>query len=143
MIPANVFVTENAFMPTLAGYQLREEVYRDAHIAVYRGCRDDGALVIVKLLHAEYPALEELARLRHEYETTKNLPLEGIVRPLALEAFGNGLALVLKDSGGQPLPAFLAANTVDVAKRCSMWRTFAKAARWNSIDRPRKRRNTI
>lgn len=101
-------------MPTMAGYQLRDEVYRDAHIAVYRGCRDDGTLVIVKLLHAEYPELEELARLRREYETTKNLPLEGIPRPLALEPHGNGLALVLEDSGSQPLQSFFQNNLVDV-----------------------------
>lgn len=101
-------------MPTMAGYQLCEEVYRDGQISVYRGCRDDGALVIVKLLHNEYPALEELARLRHEYETTKNLPLEGIARPLALESYGNGLALVWEDNGSHSLQDFLAANTIDV-----------------------------
>lgn len=101
-------------MSTMAGYQLRDEVYRDGHISVYRGCRDDGALVIAKLLHDEYPALEALARLRHEYETTKNLPLEGIARPLALESFGNGLALVWEDNGSQLLQDFLAANTIDV-----------------------------
>jgi len=102
-------------MPTMAGYQLRDEIYRDGHISVYRGCRDDdGAPVIVKLLHDEYPALEELARLRYEYETTKNLPLEGIARPLTLESFGNGLTLVLEDNGSQLLPSFLETNTIDV-----------------------------
>lgn len=97
-------------MPTMAGYQLRDEVYRDGHISVYRGCRDDGAPVIVKMLHDEYPALEALARLRHECKTTKNLPLEGVVRPLALESFDNGLALVLEDNGSQSLPGFLQTN---------------------------------
>ncbi len=66
------------------------------------------------MLHDEYPALEALARLRHECETTKNLPLEGVVRPLALESFGNGLALVLEDNGSQSLPDFLQTNTIDV-----------------------------
>ena len=98
-----------------AGYTLTEEFCAKAKVSVYRGVREsDGAPVIIKLLHEEYPTLESLARLKHEYEITKNLPVRGIAKPLALEAFGNGLALILEDDGGQSLDDFLRENPFDL-----------------------------
>ena len=100
---------------SLSGYTLTEEFCAKAKVSAYRGVRrSDGAPVIVKLLHEEYPTLESLARLKHEYETTKNLPVAGIAKPLALETFGNGLALILEDDGGQALDDFLRENPFDL-----------------------------
>ncbi|NJK53363.1 MAG: protein kinase [Leptolyngbyaceae cyanobacterium SU_3_3] len=53
--------------------------------------------------------LRKIARVRHEYEITKNLDLTGIVKPCGLEKY-NGLAIVFEDFGGKSLNHFLAKN---------------------------------
>lgn len=54
---------------TLSGYQLLETVHFGSKTVIYRGRRDtDNASVIVKTLVDEHPSLEDIARLRHEYQ---------------------------------------------------------------------------
>ena len=44
----------------LSGYQIQEEIKANLSVAIYRGIRErDGKSVIVKILPAEYPTLEE------------------------------------------------------------------------------------
>ncbi len=88
-------------MLSLPGYQITEKIQAGLHTVVYRGKREpDRKSVILKVLKSDFPAAEEIARLRQEYEIPKNLELEGIVKPYGLEKYKNGLALVLEDFGG-------------------------------------------
>lgn len=103
-------------MFTLPDYRLTEELLSNARYALWRGVSEkSGAPVLVKLLHQEYPALDDLERLRHEYEATKNLDVEGAVRPLELKPFRNGLALVLEDRGGVSLDVFMGDQPLGLA----------------------------
>jgi predicted ATPase/signal transduction histidine kinase/CheY-like chemotaxis protein/tRNA A-37 threonylcarbamoyl transferase component Bud32 len=100
---------------TIAGYNLLEVLYEGATTCVYRAKTaaksDPGATsVIIKTLKAEYPTIDQLNRLRHEYQILQDLEIEGIVKPLALENYGNGLALILSDFDGKSLAKAIASQ---------------------------------
>ncbi|MBE9226065.1 AAA family ATPase [Phormidium sp. LEGE 05292] len=97
---------------TIAGYNLLEILYEGATTCVYRAkaCQNNlGATsVIIKTLKAEYPTIGQLNRLKHEYQILQDLEIAEIVEPLALESYGNGLALILSDFDGESLAKAIA-----------------------------------
>jgi predicted ATPase/signal transduction histidine kinase len=95
-------------MQPLAGYILEDKIHESAKTVVYRGHRDsDETPVVIKLLNTAYPTLSELIRLRNQYTIAKNLNLSGIIKPLSLENYHNGFALVLEDFGGKSLKDYI------------------------------------
>jgi predicted ATPase/signal transduction histidine kinase len=99
----------------LFGYQLLEQVSSTERTIVYRGIRQaDQTNVIVKLTGTAYPTIEEINKLRHEYEISKILQFQGIVKPLGLEQYQNGLALIFPDFGGISLQKFLTTHSLDI-----------------------------
>ncbi|MBF2007518.1 MAG: AAA family ATPase [Chlorogloeopsis fritschii C42_A2020_084] len=92
----------------IADYNLIEVIYEGSTTCVYRGLRkSDQTSVIIKTLKAEYPTIEQLAQLRHEYKILQSLEIEGIVKPLSLESYQNGLALILSDFDAESLKTFI------------------------------------
>jgi predicted ATPase/serine/threonine protein kinase len=69
---------------------------------------------IIKTVQKDRPTVQDLAPLRHEYKVLKDLNVEGVIKAVALESFGNGLALVLSDFEGQTLDKELAQRTLPV-----------------------------
>ncbi len=85
----------------IPGYQIISEIYQSIHTIIYKALREsDRQPVILKSLRSEYPKLEQVTRLRQEYQLTKNLKIKGIVKALDLIAFDNKFALVLEDFNG-------------------------------------------
>ncbi len=104
-------------MNEIQGYQIREEIKVSFKKIIYRGLREsDKTPVIIKTLKADYPTLEEITRLRHEYKITKNLNLEGIVKSYSLERYKNSFALILEDFGGESLEQLLATRKLQLVK---------------------------
>jgi len=102
---------------TVAGYTLLKLIYESTNTLIYRASRESGqATAIIKTLRSEYPTLEELARLKHEYQILQPLQIEGIAKPLALESYQNGLALILSDCGGESLKQLLAVRTLELSQ---------------------------
>ncbi|ARV62613.1 serine/threonine protein kinase [Nostocales cyanobacterium HT-58-2] len=100
---------------TIADYDLIEVIYEGATTCVYRASRkSEQTSVIVKTLKAEYPTVEELTRLRHEYQILQSLEIAGIVKPLALKSYQNGLMLILSDFGGQFLKDHITTHTLEL-----------------------------
>ncbi|MEG4054906.1 MULTISPECIES: AAA family ATPase [unclassified Microcoleus] len=98
-----------------ANYKLIEKLNEGLNTVVYRAeRRADQTAVIIKLLRADYPTLEEIMQLRHEYEISRHLNLEGIVKPYGLENHRNGLALILEDSRGESLTKFLKGRQLEL-----------------------------
>jgi predicted ATPase/signal transduction histidine kinase/DNA-binding NarL/FixJ family response regulator/tRNA A-37 threonylcarbamoyl transferase component Bud32 len=100
---------------TIAGYNLLEVLYEGATSCIYRAravskSELESASVIIKTLKAEYPMIEQLNQLKHEYQILQGLNIEEIIKPLALENYGNGLALILSDFAGEPLAKAIAAQ---------------------------------
>ncbi|MBP0035928.1 MAG: hypothetical protein J7524_22675, partial [Roseofilum sp. Belize BBD 4] len=84
----------------LQDYEVLKLLHSSSRTLVYRGLRlADQKAVIIKLLNCEYPTFSELVNFRNQYTIAKNLDLPGIVKPLALEHYGKGLALVMEDFG--------------------------------------------
>ncbi len=89
----------------LYDYDIIETIQETPGSNVYRAVskKDKSASYIIKVLASEYPDARELARIRHEYELSKELDIEGIVKPLELRRHGNGYALILEDVNGLSL----------------------------------------
>ncbi len=104
-------------MNAIPGYRITEVVQLGVKSIIYRGVREsDQASVIIKTLNTEYPTIEEITRLRHEYKISSNLQLKGIVKPHSLEKYKNSFALILEDCGGQSLRHHLAGKNIKIQK---------------------------
>lgn len=105
----------------IAGYNLLDVLYEAGSTCIYRAKAAsksglEATSVIIKTLKAEYPTIDQLARLRHEYQILQDLEIEEVAKPLALENCRNGLALVLPDFDGEPLAKAIAAGRLELNK---------------------------
>src|SRR5712671_2157616 len=92
-------------MMDLAGYEL--ETLRDSGEFVLSRARQLGNPVPVLVLVAERAASASLERLEHEYALAADLDPKWAARPLALVRQNGNAALVLDDSGYEPLDLIL------------------------------------
>ena len=96
---------------TLSGYRMTEKIYDSSRTLVYRAQREiDNQAVVIKFLKNEYPSLHELVQFRNQYTLAKNLDIEGIVHPYALENYKNGFALIMEDVGAVSLHKYITTN---------------------------------
>lgn len=92
----------------IPGYKITEVIYEGLNTVIYRGLsQPQQQPVILKILKAEYPTLEQITRLRHEYTITENLDLDGVVKVYGLETYQNRLVLVAEDFDGISLKQYL------------------------------------
>ena len=85
-------------------YTLQHEIRETSSAVLYRGYRNaDRSPVMIRALRGQYPTSEEVAKLRYEYSILRSLGAPGLVKAIALEEHGNGVALVLEDAGGRAL----------------------------------------
>ena len=95
-------------MIKLANYNITKQIYTGTKSTVYRGVNTiNQEPVVIKLLNKQYPTFSELLQFRHQYTITKNLNLPGIAKPLSLEKYGNGYALIMEDIGAISLKMYL------------------------------------
>jgi predicted ATPase/serine phosphatase RsbU (regulator of sigma subunit)/tRNA A-37 threonylcarbamoyl transferase component Bud32 len=100
----------------IPGYTIKDQIYQGEHNAIYRAVREiDHSPVVLKLLRDDYPAPQEIVKLRREYEIMRDLDLPGIVRVADLVSYRNQPALVLEDFGGQALSQLIAAGPIELA----------------------------
>ncbi|HEY9609720.1 protein kinase domain-containing protein [Allocoleopsis sp.] len=91
-------------MNTICGYQILTQIYESANSLVYRGIRlQDNQPVILKVLKEDYPTPSELTRYKQEYEITRNLNIDGVVKAYGLEAYQRTLVIILEDFGASSL----------------------------------------
>ena len=91
-------------MKIIPGYAITERIYASDRSIVYRARRDaDGLPVVMKVIAAEYPSADQIARLRREYRVTHQTRASGVIEMLALERYRNSFALVMEDCGGESL----------------------------------------
>ncbi|WP_414545068.1 AAA family ATPase [Nostoc sp. CCY0012] len=85
----------------ISDYSITEQIYAGTRTLVYRCNRKiDQKPVVIKLMRNEYPTFSEIIQFRNQYTITKNLDIPGIIKPINLEAYRNGYALVMEDFGG-------------------------------------------
>ncbi len=102
-------------MKTIKNYKITSEIFKGNRTVVFRGENlQDKKPVIIKTLQDKYLTSEDFDKLKREYEITKDLELEGIVRPYGLQKHDNGLLLILEDFGGMPLKKIINTHGVDL-----------------------------
>ena len=102
-------------MINLPGYTLLDKAYEGSETVLYRGRRNDGTPVAVKLTRGEFPTARELCRLRREFAILEDAAaVPGIVRGYAIEKCGRGIALVMEDLGASSLHSVLTARRLGV-----------------------------
>lgn len=106
---------------TIPGYDITEIIHESLNTIVYRGVSQATQepaqeSVILKVVKAEYPTLEQITRLKHEYSIIENLDNSGIVKVLRLENYQNRLVLVLEDFGGINLKQYLKYENLSLQK---------------------------
>jgi PAS domain S-box-containing protein len=96
---------------TIPGYDITEIIDETENRTVCRAkSQKTQHSVILKVLRAEYSTLEQISRIKHEYQTTKYLNLDGVVKVYDLKSFQNYLVLVAEDFGGISLREFISIN---------------------------------
>ncbi|MBU7586941.1 MAG: AAA family ATPase [Nostoc sp. TH1S01] len=92
----------------ILGYDLKEVVHEGVDTIIYRvTSQTSQKSLIVKALKAEYPSLENIFRLKHEYKIRQHLNFEGVVKVYSLESYEHRLLLVSEDFGGISLQQWL------------------------------------
>ncbi len=91
-------------MIKLPGIKVLAQIYESANSVVYRGIREqDHKAVILKVLKQDYPTPSELTRYKQEYEITRNLNIDGVVKAYALESHQRTLVIISEDFGASSL----------------------------------------
>jgi predicted ATPase/signal transduction histidine kinase/tRNA A-37 threonylcarbamoyl transferase component Bud32 len=104
-------------MIVIPGYSISTLLYRGNRTVVYQGVRSRDSLpVVIKTLQPEYATPENSGRLKHEYEISKDLDLNGIVKTVGLESCSGVPALILEDFGGESLKSRIPADGMDTAE---------------------------
>ncbi|KYF54092.1 hypothetical protein BE08_44670 [Sorangium cellulosum] len=106
---------EGTTMMSLPHYTITGEIQSGVETVIYRGYRNvDRASVAIKLFKSESPTSRQIAKLRHDYEITRDLDLSSVVRAYGLERVGASLALVMESVEEQPLSDILRAQPLDL-----------------------------
>lgn len=94
-------------MIALPGIAIQNKIYESDNSLVYRGIRDDGVGIVVKMLKLDYPSAQELTRYRQEYKITRSLSLEGVVKAYSQQDYQRTLVIILEDFGGESLEKWM------------------------------------
>ncbi|MEG5139437.1 MULTISPECIES: trifunctional serine/threonine-protein kinase/ATP-binding protein/sensor histidine kinase [unclassified Microcoleus] len=118
-------------MLTLPQYQVNFTLHEGVETIIYRAqTPTDGHPTILKVLKAEYPTLEAITRLKHEYQIRQNLDSQQIVKALSLETFDHRLGMVLEDFGGESLAKLLERQTLSLQANLNIAISIVKALQY-------------
>ncbi len=95
-------------MITVPGITVIDQIYESANSLIYRGIRrQDSQTVILKVLKTDYPTSSELLGYQQEYEITRQLNLDGVIKVYGLETYQRSLVIILEDVGALSLSQLL------------------------------------
>ncbi len=94
-------------LPSIVNIAIQDNIYESSNSLVYRGIRDDGLAVIVKILKQDYPSPQELTRYRQEYQITRSLNIKGVVKAYSQQDYQRTLVILLEDFGGESLEQWM------------------------------------
>lgn len=98
----------------LPGFVIFRELSHDLKHSIYRGVREsDQAPVLIKTLISKHPQLEDVARLKNEYELLSTLNVPNIVKAYSLEKSENNFFLILEDQEEVTLDKLIRLNRPD------------------------------
>ncbi|HLO89387.1 MAG TPA: AAA family ATPase [Nostocaceae cyanobacterium] len=95
-------------MNTITDYQIISKLYESPNSLVYRAIlNQNNQPIILKILKEGYPSASEITRYRQEYEVTRSLNLDGVIKAYSLHRYQNSLVMLLEDFGGDSLNILL------------------------------------
>ncbi|MDF5740261.1 MULTISPECIES: AAA family ATPase [unclassified Nostoc] len=95
-------------MIALPGVAIQSKIYESSASLVYRGIRvQDNRSLIVKMLKQDYPSTQELTRYKQEYEITRSLNLQGVIKAYSQQEYQRTLVILLEDFGGESLEQWM------------------------------------
>ncbi|MBD1810024.1 AAA family ATPase [Microcoleus sp. FACHB-SPT15] len=95
-------------MMNLPQVAVTAKIYESANSLVYRGIREgDRTPVILKVLKEDYPTPAELTRYKQEYEITRSLNIEGVIKAYSQKDYQRSLMMLLEDFGGESLAKWM------------------------------------
>ncbi|MEA5552793.1 AAA family ATPase [Anabaena cylindrica UHCC 0172] len=102
-------------MINLSNYEILKLIYNGDKTTVYQAKRnEDGKLVVIKLLNIDYPSLQDIAKLKYEYDLLKDLDIEGVIKAYSLEKYNNSFALILEDFDGISIDSLIRGQQVEL-----------------------------
>lgn len=105
----------NIFNDNNKNYQLVEKLYESANSLVYKAfLKTNSQPIIVKVLKENYPTFSELNRYKQEYEITRFLKSDNIIKAYELQRYDNSLVMILEDFGGQSLNLLLSQSKLNL-----------------------------
>lgn len=91
-------------METITNCQITQQIYESRNSLVYRAIfKPDNQSIILKILKENYPTSSELTRYKQEYEITRSLNADGVIKTYNLQRHENSLVMFLEDFGGESL----------------------------------------
>ncbi|WP_026082277.1 AAA family ATPase [Mastigocladopsis repens] len=95
-------------MIALSGVAIQSKIYESSASLVYRGIRvQDEQALVVKMLKQDYPSPQELTRYRQEYQITRSLNIQGVVKAYSQQDYQRTLVILLEDFGGESLEQWM------------------------------------
>lgn len=99
-------------MSELLNYTVLEEVHKDSNTKIYRGIeKENQTKVIIRMVKKEASNLTEVSKLLNEFEITRILDSDGIIKPLEIEQTDSYFALIYPDTGAVPLKEYIGSHT--------------------------------
>ena len=103
-------------MLKISGYQVVTKLYESANSLVYRGYRQsDNQTIIFKILKEDYPTPAELTRYKQEYEITRALNSNFLIKAYGIEKYQSTLVMFLEDCQATALSQLHTEQTWEVA----------------------------
>ncbi|MDJ0615172.1 MAG: trifunctional serine/threonine-protein kinase/ATP-binding protein/sensor histidine kinase [Calothrix sp. MO_192.B10] len=113
-------------MLMIPGFSFTEQIHTSRNTYIYRGIKDKQP-VILKILKDEFPSIEAIARLKHEYSIVQGLDNPWIVKALNLENHEKRLVLVFEDFDGISLKQYLKSTKPSVSLTLEIAKAVTKA----------------
>lgn len=99
----------------LPNYVISEQIHESSRVKVYRGYSLENRVpVILKVLEKEYAEPDKIASLIHEYEITRSLNIEGVIRPEKIVQTSSVVVLITRDLGAISLNKYIQTHSIDL-----------------------------
>lgn len=102
-------------MKTIAEFHLHKIINETAEDLIYLATdTKDNTPCLIKLLKAEYPTIEEIARIKNYYNLIKEINSKSILNPIKFQQVGNSYFIVFENVRGIPLADYYLNDPIDL-----------------------------
>lgn len=106
---------------SLPGYVIFRESGHDPKYILYHGIHEkDQVPVLIKMLRANHPRLDEVSRLKNEYALLKDLDIPTMIKAYGLEQHQNSYYLILEDTPFVPLEKLMRMRKLTISESLSI-----------------------